>query len=122
MNNPDGTRVGTGYVDTNCITAPDIGQYGDRQAPYLHGPSFFGQDLALRKSFKITERQKLEIRLSGNNIFNHPNSILGFNSSLRYNRNGSGWVFDKEHTGNTWGVSTQKDGQRILMLGAKYTF
>ncbi len=122
VNNPDGTRLGTGYVDTNCITAPDIGQYGDRQAPYLHGPSFFGQDLALRKSFRISERQKIEIRMSGNNIFNHPNSILGLNGSLRYNRNGSGWVFDKEHTGNSWGVSTQKDGQRILMLGAKYTF
>jgi hypothetical protein len=110
------------YLNVNCITAPAIGSYGDRQAPYLSGPGYFNQDFAVRKTFSITERQKVQFRLSGSNIFNHPNAILGgLGSGLNFKETASGgWV--QNGIGASYGKSTQKDGSRLFMLGLKYTF
>ena len=40
--------------------------------PYMREPAYFDSDLALYKNFNITERQKLQFRISATNWLNHP--------------------------------------------------
>ena len=60
------------YFNPNCFAPPSLGQQGTVIWPYLHGPSYFDSDLALFKSFQISERQKVQFRLSAVNWLNHP--------------------------------------------------
>jgi hypothetical protein len=60
------------YFNPNCFGMPAYGQQGPLQWPYMRGPNYFDWDLALFKNFQITERQKLQFRISAVNWLNHP--------------------------------------------------
>ena len=60
------------YFNPNCFQLPAPGQQGTLVWPYIHGPANFDSDLGLFKSFQITERQKVQFRLSAINFLNHP--------------------------------------------------
>jgi hypothetical protein len=38
----------------------------------MHGPAYFDSDLGIYKNFNITERQKVQFRVSATNWLNHP--------------------------------------------------
>jgi hypothetical protein len=65
------------YFNPNCFTLPAQGLQGTLVWPYLHAPAYFDSDLGLFKSFQITERQKVQFRLSAINFLNHPNPQFG---------------------------------------------
>jgi Carboxypeptidase regulatory-like domain len=65
------------YFNPNCFSLPAPGYQGTLVWPYLHGPAYFDSDLGLFKSFQITERQKVQFRLSAINFLNHPLSQFG---------------------------------------------
>jgi hypothetical protein len=75
------------YFNAACFGVPTPGTQGLWQLPYIHGPALINSDLTLFKTFKMTERQNLEFRLSGFNFLNHPvdsfqnngDMSLGFN-------------------------------------------
>lgn len=69
--NPQHHKSGA-YFNPNCFGMPAYGQQGPLQWPYLRGPAYFDSDLALFKNFQITERQKLQFRISAVNFLNHP--------------------------------------------------
>ena len=56
---------------------PAYGQQGPLNWPYMRGPAYFDSDLALFKNFQITERQKLQFRISAVNWLNHPLGQFG---------------------------------------------
>ena len=61
------------YFNPNCFAPPSaLGQQGTLNFPYMRGPAYFDSDLALYKNFQITERQKLQFRVSATNWLNHP--------------------------------------------------
>ena len=60
------------YFNPNCFTLPTPGYQGTLVWPYIHAPAYFDWDLGLFKSFQITERQKVQFRLSAINFLNHP--------------------------------------------------
>jgi hypothetical protein len=61
------------YFNPNCFAPPSaLGQQGTLNFPYMRGPAYFDSDLALYKNFQITERQKLQFRISATNWLNHP--------------------------------------------------
>ena len=60
------------YFNPNCFAPPLPGQQGTLNMPYMHGPAYFDSDLALYKNFNISERQKLQFRVSATNWLNHP--------------------------------------------------
>lgn len=60
------------HFNPSCFGMPAYGQEGPFQWPYMRGPAYFDSDLALFKNFQITERQKLQFRISAVNFLNHP--------------------------------------------------
>jgi hypothetical protein len=120
---PSDGLSGEEKISLSCLSAPDIGEYGVRQLPYVSGPSYFNQDLAIHKSFAITERQKVEVRMSAFNIFNHP--LWAFNGweplklKLKQQPDGS-WA--PNGLASNWGEVDTKTGNRSLLLGFKYIF
>jgi len=66
-----GLKSGQSFND-QCFGMPAYGQQGPLEWPYMRGPAYFDSDLALFKNFQITERQKLQFRISAVNFLNHP--------------------------------------------------
>jgi hypothetical protein len=52
---------------------PANGAFGRYPVNSLKGPSFINQDVALAKSFNVTERLRLTLRGEAYNVFNHTN-------------------------------------------------
>jgi hypothetical protein len=65
------------YFNPNCFTVPAYGTQGTYIWPYVRNPSYFDSDLAIFKNFQITERQKIQFRLSATNWLNHPLGQFG---------------------------------------------
>jgi hypothetical protein len=65
------------YFNPNCFAPPPFGQQGTVIWPYIKGPAYFDSDLALFKNFQISERQKLQFRISAVNFLNHPLAQFG---------------------------------------------
>jgi hypothetical protein len=51
---------------------PACGQIGNAGFDSMRGPHAFFDDMALSKSFTITERVKAQFRFDAYNLFNHP--------------------------------------------------
>jgi hypothetical protein len=60
------------YFNPNCFAPPAQGQQGTLIWPYVRNPAYFDSDLALFKNFQISERQKVQFRVSATNWLNHP--------------------------------------------------
>jgi hypothetical protein len=60
------------YFNPNCFAPPAYGTSGPNIWPYIRNPAYFDSDLALFKNFQITERQKVQFRISAVNFLNHP--------------------------------------------------
>jgi hypothetical protein len=60
------------YFNPNCFGMPAYGQQGALVWPDIRGPAYFDSDLGLYKSFKITESQSVQFRVSATNFLNHP--------------------------------------------------
>jgi len=71
-NNPILGRVGEWY-DPSAFVLQGAGFLGNLGRNTLTGPRFFGFDVALAKDLRIAENMRLELRVEGFNIFNHPN-------------------------------------------------
>ena len=106
------------YINGSCFAAPtQIGQNGPTILPPIYGPSYFNWDMGLFKNFAITERQKLQFRFNFYNWLNHPLwSFNGGNLNLSFDKN------TLQPNNSDFGITTQKQGHRIIEMGAKYTF
>jgi hypothetical protein len=146
--NPTANLKAHQYFNANCFSVSPGGQQGDWQLPYLHGPAYFNSDLAVFKTFKVTERQNVEFRLSGFNFLNHPldsfqnngDNTISFNyqcGSQSFANGGpacvsgaGAYVLTNPGVSNYVlgqsnpqpGYASTKYGRRVLELSAKYTF
>jgi Carboxypeptidase regulatory-like domain len=59
------------YIDPSCFGVPGAGSNGPYIPPTVYGPAFWNSDLALQKTFKVTERQNIQFRISAFNVINH---------------------------------------------------
>ena len=92
-------RAKGAYFNPNCFQMPAYGQQGTLIWPYIRNPNYFDSDLALFKNFQITERQKLQFRISATNWLNHPlgqfglagtgDEALGFSANNPYSISGT---------------------------------
>jgi len=99
---------------------PACGQIGNVGRNTYRGPRGFYSDLALAKTFSITERYKAQFRFDAYNVFNHP--VLAF-SSTQGNTcidcgGDSGRITDIENNNSPGSPS----GMRQLQFGVRFTF
>jgi hypothetical protein len=115
--------------DDQCLVArptsggfslPACGQIGNVRRNSYRGPRGFYSDMALSKTFSITERYKAQFRFDAYNVFNHP--VLAF-SSTQGNTcidcgGDSGRISDIENNNSPGSPS----GMRQLQFGVRFTF
>jgi hypothetical protein len=138
---PPGAGLGPHqHVKANCFTPPSLGTFGPSNYPYLAGPSYFDSDLAIAKTFHVTEGQTLTLRGSAFNFLNHPLSAFSGNQlNLYYNTNyetkastlSVGAPGGSGATSPTFGSTVDSNGnptkagqptQRVIQLSLKYEF
>jgi hypothetical protein len=111
------------YVNGSCFAAPTtVGQNGPIMLPAAYGPNFFTWDMGLFKNFNIGETKKLQFRIQAYNWLNHPlySFPSGSNLTLQFVQDP---VTEKITQANTdFGITTQKQGARILELVARFYF
>jgi hypothetical protein len=125
------------YINGSCFAPPTLGQNGAFNMPYIHGPAFFNSDLTLYKTFKITERQNLELRVAAFNFLNRANTSFDPNNGQFFNLNlqssttsPTGYAPNQDilHQGDPklypygYGFATTKTGRRVVELTLKYSF
>jgi hypothetical protein len=67
------------FVNPSCFAPEPAGKLGTGGLPYMPGPKFWNSDLSIMKNFKVTERQRLQLRFSGFNFLNH--SLTSFTNN-----------------------------------------
>jgi hypothetical protein len=126
------------YLNTNCWQVPQFLQNGPVYYGYFHSPAYFTSDLSLFKTFKTTEKTKLQFRVSAFNFLNHP--LWSFTDSdwKAMNLGLSGGVYQpgqqlkpSDFYYNTLGTPPDatyvgtphvKFGRRVIQLAAKFEF
>lgn len=61
-----------------------VGSYGNVGRNSIRGPHFVNADLSLVRMFKLNERQSVQFRVEGFNIFNHTNFVGGYAPAGQY--------------------------------------
>lgn len=64
-------RSGNPYFNTSLFSPEPLGQLGDANRRYFHGPGINNFDMALLKNLRLTEAKSLQFRVEGFNLFNH---------------------------------------------------
>ena len=108
------------FVNGNCFqlsTTPGLN--GPMVLPEVFGPAFFNSDLGLYKNFHFTEARKLQFRFNAYNFLNHP--LWSFRSgssnlNMTYDPN------TLKINNPNFGVTTEKQGHRIIQLAVKFYF
>jgi Carboxypeptidase regulatory-like domain len=122
--NPNSHTGSHQFINGNCFAAPTVvGQNGPTLLPASYGPAFFDSDLALFKNFTIREGMKLQLRAQAYNFLNHP--LYSFpsgtsNLNLNFQQDPVSEVITQ--TNANFGITTQKQGARIMEFGAKFYF
>jgi hypothetical protein len=118
--NPAGDGSNNVYIKQSCFSVPkQRGESGPFVMPRVSGPAFFNSDLGLYKNFNINESKRIQFRFNAYNFLNHPlwSFVNGSaNTKLVYNRTTG--AFDNP----LFGVATEKQGRRFVMLTLKFYF
>lgn len=122
--------------NTSCFVTPSAqGQTGQTIWPYIKGPVFNNADVAVAKTFKITESQNILFRASSFNFMNHALPNFGIASDVNLKMGCSSTtqsalvpVCDQGgvnvNTGDkgTTGKPGYESGRRVIELALKYNF
>ncbi len=100
------TGPGDRFLGADSLVQPASGTHGDLGWNALYGPTQWQFDVALTRSFQLTEAQRLEFRVEAYNL---TNSFRPSDPSVRLNR-------------STFGVLRDSDDPRILQFAIKYVF
>jgi hypothetical protein len=116
----DGNTGENQFINGSCFALPTRpGEYGGSVLPAVYGPAFFNSDLGLYKNIQLSESKRVQFRFNAYNFLNHPLFSFrndGQNTRLVFNRT-SGRIDNP-----LFGIATEKQGRRIIMLTAKFYF
>ncbi len=99
-------RSGMPYFNGSLFSQETLGQVGNANWRFFHGPGINNFDMALLKDLHLTESKSLEFRAEFFNIFNHAN----FNNP------------DGEFLDSTFGLVTRAQSPRIAQVAIKFIF
>jgi hypothetical protein len=94
------------YFNTSLFSLEAIGQLGNSNRRFLHGPGMANWDFGLLKDVPFTESKKLEFRVEFFNIFNHTNFQLPEGDIIN----------------SSFGFVTSANDPRIGQLAIKFLF
>jgi Carboxypeptidase regulatory-like domain/TonB dependent receptor-like, beta-barrel len=106
---------GTARPTAGSFALPACGQIGNAGFNTFRGPHAFYDDMALSKTFNITERYKAQFRFDAYNLFNHP--VLALPNGCVDCSNG-GQISDIEADA----APGAPIGMRQLQFGVRFTF
>jgi hypothetical protein len=106
LGNPYGDKTTNNYLNSAAFRLPALGTYGNIGRSSIEGPGNWQFDVALSRTFKLTEAQRLEFRAEAFNLTN----------SVRFNNPTAD--FDS----NTFGQVTSVRDPRIMQFALKYVF
>ena len=104
--NDTNPRNGNSYFDTTLFTKESLGQIGNSNRRFFHGPGLNNWDMALSKTTKFSEARLIELRFEAFNIFNHAQF-----------QNPTGSI-----DSSNFGRILAANDPRILQIGAKFHF
>jgi hypothetical protein len=125
---PNGTRVGTPscWFNPNAFRLPPPGQFGNAGRNILRGPGFAEFDLAVQKSFQLTEGTRITFGAEAYNLFNHPNFAVPSNTQSPLTLGGNGDAVFADANGsfadNVGRIFTTVGTGRQIQLDARFTF
>jgi Carboxypeptidase regulatory-like domain len=99
-------RSGKPYFNTSLFSIENVGQLGNSNRRFFHGPGSAIWDLGLLKDLPLTESKKLEFRAEFFNIFNHANFDVPQGDIIN----------------SSFGFSTSANDPRIGQLAIKFEF
>ena len=102
---------------SGIYSLPGCGQIGSAGIFSLRGPHAFYDDMAISKSFTITERVKAQFRFDAYNVFNHPVLALPGNTCIDCGGS-AGQITDIEADA----APGSPVGMRQLQFGVRVTF
>ncbi len=107
------------FVNPNCFGVPTAtGLNGPSVIPAVYGPAFFNSDLGLFKNFQFGESRKLQLRFDAYNFLNHPLWSFPGGNNLTLSFDGS----TLKPNNPNFGITTDKQGRRVIQLAVKFYF
>ena len=125
---PNGARVRSPacWFNPTAFALPPAGQFGAASRNMLRGPGFSELDLALRKSFQLSEDMHLSLGVEAFNLLNHPNFAVPSNTQSPLTLGGNGDAVFKDGAGNfaknVGRIFTTAGTARQIQLGARLVF
>ena len=108
------------YYNPSCFAAPSQGQNGTFRIPYVHGPSYFNDEIGFFKDIRIRDAGRLQIRFQGFNFLNRAqDTYQQYDSRLYMGFSATGKAPDNAQVA---GVTTVRQGHRTLQAALKYYF
>lgn len=111
-------RSGLPYINPNAFTFETVGQIGNANRRFFHGPGLNNWDMALLKNTNFTESKTLQLRFEAFNVFNHAqfqNPSGSINAGLPV-------IVDGANQGGNFGMVTSARAPRIMQIAAKFLF
>ena len=102
-------RNGLPYFNTSLFSANALGTPGSASRRVLHGPGMLNFDIALLRTFRITESKALQFRLETFNTFNHAQFFGPV-------------AVDGDFDSNLFGHVVKAAPPRLMQLALKFTF
>lgn len=99
-------RANLGYLNKAAFTQNAVGTFGNVGRNSFRQPNYYNLDLSLSRNFNVYERLKLQMRIEGFNVFNHP-FLNGFTTTV---------------SSGTFGNATTAADPRIFQAAAKFSF
>jgi Carboxypeptidase regulatory-like domain len=119
LENPYGDRSSlTNYLNPKAFTLPAIGSYGNMSPNNIEGPGTFQFDLALSRTFRVRENQRLEFRAEA---FNVTNTFRRFNLETNLGAARFGQIVSITEDARVQGNNTPSD-PRIMQFALKFVF
>ena len=125
---PNGSRVGTAscWFNPSAFALPPSNQFGNGARNLLRGPAYAQVDLALRKSFQLSEGKKITFGAEGFNLLNHPNFAVPSNTQSPLTQGGNGDAVFKDSAGdfanNPGRIFTTVGSARQIQIAARLVF
>ena len=117
------------WINDSCIGLPNFGQQGAFRPPYIKTPGYQNWDMALQKSFKLSESKRVDVRISSFDITNRAqlntqNAIETFQLTLPQNATQptDGTITKITPTESAVGLIVGKTGHREMEANVTFVF